>query len=1842
MTGLAPGFDPANKVYEVIAGDSGTATVTPTVASIGATPVVKVGSTTYPLSNGAASVPITRNRNDIAVVVTSPDASASMTYRVTVWRLAAPTSQVVGLADSTSTVFGGVRTTVTLADGGLPSGCSRSYTIGGRNSYLNSGTRTYDPASGLTTEVLDIPRAEDHRPGHVDLVVTNSCSLPGGGGAQATTTVPGAITYLAGYPVQRADVPARVTAGSRITVYGPGVNEYTDDVYYWIDNAQGQSQKLDDWDWTGNDNDKLYVDYDSGNDWYRGSGPRTLHAGYCFDRPRDNDFSGCTSTFSQTVNWVAPVPYGVTFTPASGPVSGGTTIRIKGRLVLSGAGNTVVKVGDQAVSYNYVYGAEEEEGTFDEYTQDQDIIEITTPPATTPGPVPITVTTDYGTTTAAGTFTYAARPAITSVSPSSVANTGGSVITLQGTDFGTAGRPTVIIGGVKSPSVTRISATRLTAVVPPSSATGPVDVTVASPQGGGVSLAASLTLTAPGTLPVISRLSVASGHAGDEVTITGTGFGAPGTAGVSVDGVWARVTANSATSITFEVPPTDTAGLKDLMVAATTGTVTRSGGFTVLPDAAITSVSPTSIPSYATGSAAAVTLQGAGFGTTGTVKVGAAAAVAYTATASGTRIAGVVVPTTTAGSLPIVVTPAGATTSLRSSVFVNGPSITYAGSDPHRSVYENPNVDSGETGFVLSVPTTGGIRMRVEGTGFGTGGVLKLGGTTVSTTSWTDTAITFAAPAHTAGTVPLTVMPTRSSLTATRAVAANYLAVEGQPAIGRIASVVDHSYSERNDFDPVADVSNAFTLTGVNLAGTAPAATRVVVDDGSQTFTIVPTGVSATSLTFAAPRGFTGGGWKTVTVTTGMGADLVTLGLNYLTAGVTLTRSPNDGLCLRAATSGYTPAVVTISNSGGLFGSAGAVKIDGVAVTPTTYNDGQVVFTMAGLATDLPNPWGGKAIVITPADTTKPAQSVGFTCGVTPAVATTANGSTTALSVAAGTSYSVGNAATGFIGTNGFAATAPAGYEYVTAADFGSTGFDRNVRAGAPVAAGAYYVRVALSRATYAREKYLPFSPAPVHVTITGTPITITPTSTGGSTIVYKGQLTDRDLTYTPSSTTDPITRVVWEYRDTVCAGQGATAGWTEGLPRNVAVSSTACGGDGVTPSGWEVRVKSFEMTTGGTDRSIYYAATRPSTTVTITPRPLTPHPGRADKVYDGTTTAVIGDLTFTGVVPGDDITLTNGAGGGTFADPSPGVNKPVTLSSDIVLAGAAATNYTLTNPRPTVAGTITKASAMLSLAASTTSVLLSQNTPVTVTPTVVDTRTGQPIDPAANAAPVVLTSGTPTVCTVSGTTVTAVHAGICIINGVQMASANYQAATAASDTAGTTESVQITVLAAAQSLSVVADDLTVAVGDQITPTVQISGLFDGDSISGVDYDYYSGTTLLNTAPTTPGTYRVVPRGGALQAADSGAYTNPTSFAYVAGSLVITALPPVITTVASAIGPITGGNRVTVTGTRLDTVGSVRIGDTTLRRGSFTVNPDGTELTFTAPAVGDPGAVDLTLVAGAATATEVYTYVTPDVVPTAPGAPAWVSATAGNGQMTVTFTPPAAIDTAPVTAYQLSFDDGRTWRTVATAAAGQHRTVTVTGLSNGVTYPVRVRAVNRIGAGTASTVRDVMPNAPALPPVTHPATQIPVPASPDAYKGQQKFTRALDTSAAGIGAHLIPQLGARQLVRGEAATLSRKGLFEFDSAVLTTAGRAEVRALATHLRAAKSVTCEGYTDYAGEKAHELTLSLQRATAVCKALVQYGANVHIAYRGYGGARPVIVGGTAESREANRRVVVVVTG
>ena len=73
---------------------------------------------------------------------------------------------------------------------------------------------------------------------------------------------------------------------------------------------------------------------------------------------------------------------------------------------------------------------------------------------------------------------------------------------------------------------------------------------------------------------------------------------------------------------------------------------------------------------------------------------------------------------------------------------------------------------------------------------------------------------------------------------------------------------------------------------------------------------------------------------------------------------------------------------------------------------------------------------------------------------------------------------------------------------------------------------------------------------------------------------------------------------------------------------------------------------------------------------------------------------------------------------------------------------------------------------------------------------------------------------------------------------------------------------------------------------------------------------------------------------------------------------------------------------------------------------------------------------------------------------------------------TISFTA-GADNGSPITSYQYAIDDGA-W----TAATGMGP-ITITGLTNGVTYNVRVRAINAQGAGTPSSAVAVAPVKPA-------------------------------------------------------------------------------------------------------------------------------------------------------------------
>ncbi len=144
--------------------------------------------------------------------------------------------------------------------------------------------------------------------------------------------------------------------------------------------------------------------------------------------------------------------------PAGGPATGGTIVTITGTNL---AGVLAVHFGTAAATSFTV--------------ESPSAITATAPPGT--GTVDVTVTGGAGTSppVAADRFTYRLAPTVTKLSAKGGPATGGTEVTIEGTELG--GATEVRFGGVPAASFKVLSGTSITAISPASTA-GTVDVTV--------------------------------------------------------------------------------------------------------------------------------------------------------------------------------------------------------------------------------------------------------------------------------------------------------------------------------------------------------------------------------------------------------------------------------------------------------------------------------------------------------------------------------------------------------------------------------------------------------------------------------------------------------------------------------------------------------------------------------------------------------------------------------------------------------------------------------------------------------------------------------------------------------------------------------------------------------------------------------------------------------------------------------------------------------------------------------------------------------------------------------------------------------------------------------------------------------------------------------------------------------------------------------------------------------------------------------------------------------------------------------------------------------------------
>jgi outer membrane protein OmpA-like peptidoglycan-associated protein len=890
------------------------------------------------------------------------------------------------------------------------------------------------------------------------------------------------------------------------------------------------------------------------------------------------------------------------------------------------------------------------------------------------------------------------------------------------------------------------------------------------------------------------------------------------------------------------------------------------------------------------------------------------------------------------------------------------------------------------------------------------------------------------------------------------------------------------------------------------------------------------------------------------------------------------------------------------------FGAAGTVTIDGVAfpAAAVDWSAGSITVRMSDQTSSLANPWGSKLVVFTPTDSSIVPLSYNFNCAVSSTVTTTINGGTAAVTIAAGTAYTAGASLVNPLPGTTYTPAATNGYQWVTAADHDSYGWNRNVQNGLPVAAGDYYVRVNIGQGTYDQVKYsrLWWENDSVRLTITGTAVTFTPklASGAGTEITYKGQLgdgtgqTSTDIAYTKTATTDAVTTIYWEYKNTTCAGND-NIGWNSGLPSSVAIAPSNCGGDNTSVSSWDIRVRGFDMIVGGVNRNIYYIPTYNIFTLKINKKSLTISKVTAEKVYNGDANISLNEITVTGAVDGETPSLDGQNSQGTFSDATAGTGKTISLGGALTLAGGFNTNYVLSNPNIVFTGTIKKADASLRLTPSVSSVIMTNNAPVDITVTNRDTRTNQAPAVEAGVAAIVVTSATTSVCTYAAGVVTILKAGDCVINGSQAASANYNAAKSYQDDTQTVESITIKVFAAPKSVQVVAEDVSVALGESISPSATAIGLIEGDELGSVTYDYYQGATLLTSAPTEAGTYKIVPRDANITAADMQAYVS--TFKYVAGKLLITQVPPVFTAAKPAHGPEAGNNTVVISGERLGDVTSIVIGTKTLRKSDFVVNGDGTEISFKAPA--GKGQVDLILRAGNAESAGVYVYDAPAVpVVTAPVTLELklnlISAAKLSGQK-ITL---SGGSLKPLTEFTLMLGSISMFKGMTDANGN---------FSKVVTMPAK----SCVAAGEHSlTLSGTKPNG---------------------SKSTAKASFSIGNQCVVGGPAAV-----KSVVRG-AVTWTLSGfLFKYRDDRLTPAGLKSLDSLIKNIKGAKIVKIYGYTETdtksAAVKKGNLVLAKARTESVRKYLLSKGINAKFFTYGKGGVNPVSLTNQAQ----NRRVVI----
>lgn len=206
------------------------------------------------------------------------------------------------------------------------------------------------------------------------------------------------------------------------------------------------------------------------------------------------------SPHNQTATLSNSFTYGSTTTgisvssasPAQGPTTGGTVVKITGKGFQTGA--HVAFGSSQSTAVTVASSTE---------------IDAMSPPESS-GTVTLTVTDpDTQSSSLPSAFTYTSGPSVTSISPYSGPVTGGTTVTILGSGFQSGA--TVTFGGIAATSVNLVSSTQIQAVSPGSPA-GTVSITVTNSDSQSGTLASAFTFFHTVALAWAGSSSTVSGY----------------------------------------------------------------------------------------------------------------------------------------------------------------------------------------------------------------------------------------------------------------------------------------------------------------------------------------------------------------------------------------------------------------------------------------------------------------------------------------------------------------------------------------------------------------------------------------------------------------------------------------------------------------------------------------------------------------------------------------------------------------------------------------------------------------------------------------------------------------------------------------------------------------------------------------------------------------------------------------------------------------------------------------------------------------------------------------------------------------------------------------------------------------------------------------------------------------------------------------------------------------------------------------------------------------------------------------------------------------------------------